>query len=288
MDTTFDSTLADNWLVVATSEALHVRGTIRTTALGREVMVTRDRSGNLHASVRGDAHGHDLLPIIALERYRMIWVTLEKPRKPLFDIPEFDEPGRRIIPCGSIGVETSGLRVVENFLDLGHLPYVHPGWLGKEPHSEVKEYTVKVDRDKDELWATECTFWQPKAALSASDGFDVDYTYRVMQPFATMLYKSSPAKPGAFDFVLLCIQPKTEESCAVYPLLGYFDDTSSDAELISFMHLIFGQDKPILESQLPRRMPIDPRTEVPTRADAMSIAYRRWLNEKGVTFGVHH
>lgn len=280
--------LADDWLVAASSDSLSVNQTMRTQVLGEEIILTRDASGHPRANVIAGLRMLDARPIFVLERYRMIWISFNEPRRQLFSVPEFDQPGRRIVPCGSIGVNTSGLRIVENFLDMAHLPYVHSGWLGKEPHSEVKTYNVERHDDTDELWATDCHFWQPKAALSAEGGFDVEYTYRVMQPHTTMLYKSSPARPGEFDFVLMCIQPVTEEQSLVHSLLGYFDDASSDAELISFMHLIFGQDKPILESQLPRRIPLDPRSEIPTRADAMSIAYRRWLREKGVTYGVHH
>ena len=32
-------------------------------------------------------------------------------------------------------------------------------------------------------------------------------------------------------------------------------------------------------------MPLGPSAELPTRADATSIAYRRWLRDKGLRFG---
>jgi phenylpropionate dioxygenase-like ring-hydroxylating dioxygenase large terminal subunit len=43
---------------------------------------------------------------------------------------------------------------------------------------------------------------------------------------------------------------------------------------------------PILENQLPQRLPLDARAEVSTRADAMSIAYRRWLKARRFNYGV--
>ncbi len=51
------------------------------------------------------------------------------------------------------------------------------------------------------------------------------------------------------------------------------------------MQLIFSQDKPILENQLPKRLPLDPRAETPIRADKVAIAYRRWLQDHQVTYG---
>jgi phenylpropionate dioxygenase-like ring-hydroxylating dioxygenase large terminal subunit len=49
--------------------------------------------------------------------------------------------------------------------------------------------------------------------------------------------------------------------------------------------LIFSQDKPILENQVPKRLPLNPRAEIPIRADAASAAYRQWLRDCGVQFG---
>ena len=64
------------------------------------------------------------------------------------------------------------------------------------------------------------------------------------------------------------------------------DDASDDKEIRLFQQTIFGQDKPILENQFPKRLPLDPRAETPIRADKSAIAYRRWLSQKGLTYGV--
>ena len=63
------------------------------------------------------------------------------------------------------------------------------------------------------------------------------------------------------------------------------DDETPETSLIQFQQMIFLQDRIILENQRPRLLPLEPRAEIPTRADASSVAYRRWLKEKGVTYG---
>jgi phenylpropionate dioxygenase-like ring-hydroxylating dioxygenase large terminal subunit len=63
------------------------------------------------------------------------------------------------------------------------------------------------------------------------------------------------------------------------------DDVSTTTELVHFQQLIFLQDRIILENQRPALLPMEARAEIPTRADASSIAYRRWLKEKGITYG---
>jgi len=46
------------------------------------------------------------------------------------------------------------------------------------------------------------------------------------------------------------------------------------------------QDKPIVENQYPKLLPLDPRIETPIKADKLAVAYRRRLSELGVTYGV--
>ncbi len=45
------------------------------------------------------------------------------------------------------------------------------------------------------------------------------------------------------------------------------------------------QDIAIVESQQPRRLPLDLQAEVHLPSDRYSIAYRKWLKQQGVTFG---
>ena len=48
----------------------------------------------------------------------------------------------------------------------------------------------------------------------------------------------------------------------------------------------FFQDKPILENQVPKRLPLGPKVEMPVRCDRLSVAYRRYLKALDVQFGV--
>jgi len=61
---------------------------------------------------------------------------------------------------------------------------------------------------------------------------------------------------------------------------------SSDADLRGFQDRIFLQDRPILENQRPLRLPLAPGAESPVRADRMSVAYRKYLRDAGLLYGV--
>jgi phenylpropionate dioxygenase-like ring-hydroxylating dioxygenase large terminal subunit len=227
----------------------------------------------------------DDTPLPTRQRYGYLWTTLGTPATDLLPIPEADETDRRVIVCGAISVKTSGLRIVENFLDMAHFPFVHTDILGAEPHTEVLSYTTEIRRGVDEVWATNCQFFQPQAALSATGGITTQYMYRVANPFATVLYKTCPNAANRWDVICLFVQPLDPDRCRAHPVMFLIDDISPLTELIHFQQLIFLQDRIILENQRPALLPLEPRAEIPTRADASSIAYRRWLKEKGVIYG---
>ena len=213
------------------------------------------------------------------------WVTFADEPLPLFDIPEAAETGRRYVPCGVVRVACSPLRAVENFLDIAHFPFVHTDVLGAEPHTEVYKYNVTVDESKDEVIASNIRFYQPQAAKSAEGGIETEYIYRVPAPMVAVLYKTCPLKTDAMDVIALFVQPVDEETCDVWPWMALYDDSSTMADLIQFQQLIFLQDRSILENQMPRKLPIDPGIEIPTRADQTSVSYRRWLKKRGALYG---
>jgi len=226
----------------------------------------------------------DRLPVN--RAYGYLWTSLGSPPGPLFEIPEYKEPDRRKMNAGTIGVATSAPRAIENFLDMAHFPYVHTDILGAEPLTEVVDYDVEIDPLTHELWAKRCRFYQPVAAATATSGQVTEYVYRVPHPYCVLLYKSYPVDPTRMDVIGLFLQPTSEESVRAHNFLCMLDEVNTDTQMRRFQHLIFGQDKPILENQMPKRLPLDPRVETSIRADKMSVAYRRWLSDLGVTYAV--
>lgn len=251
--------------------------------LGVPLTVGTDRGGEPVVR-RTDSGAADGTPLPTQVRYGYLWTSLGSPRA-LFDIPEGGEPDRRCLHAASVTVHTSAPRGIENFLDMGHFPFVHTGILGDEPHTEVKDYQVSSSVEDQEIWATECVFFQPQAALGSTGGAEVDYVYRVPHPYCSVLYKSSPNDDTRQDVIGLFIQALDEERIRAHMWLCLLDD-QPDWALRRFQVGIFGQDKPILENQLPRRLPLDPRAETPIRADKAAVAYRRWLGQLGVRYGV--
>jgi phenylpropionate dioxygenase-like ring-hydroxylating dioxygenase large terminal subunit len=263
------------WFVLGREADIPAAGTAPVTLLGEPLTLDCDGTAT-------DAAGRMLETSRA---YGHLWACPGTPAKPLFTLPEYTELDRRIALCGAVRVRASGLRLVENFLDLAHFPFVHTGILGAEERPEVPPYKAEIRRDVDEVWATDCAFWQPQAALGAADGQMSDYTYRVATPFNVILYKTCPAAPERMDVIALFVQPVGPALSRAFALVAVIDASSSETALNHFQQTIFVQDRAILENQRPTLLPLDPGAEMPTRADLTSIAYRRWLKEKGVRYG---
>jgi phenylpropionate dioxygenase-like ring-hydroxylating dioxygenase large terminal subunit len=287
-----DAVTRDLWQVIAATDETPIGVVSTTLLLDQRLAFSRDSDGNPVVWLRTtEEHGDEIdlatitarLPVIT--GYGYIWTSFGNPPDHLFPIPEYAESDRVNMSCGSIGVGSSAPRIVENFLDMGHFPYVHTDILGAEPHTEVKEYDVEVSEERDEVLATRCRFFQPRAALSATEGIEVEYIYRVPHPFCSVLYKSCPEDVSRQDVIAIFLQPMTAETTRAHLLQSMIDSTSTITDLRRFQQTIFGQDKPILENQYPKRLPLDPRAETPIRADKSAIAYRRWLSQKGITYG---
>jgi len=86
--------------------------------------------------------------------------------------------------------------------------------------------------------------------------------------------------------IFLIVQPVTEETSIAHPLLLCLPDGTTPEALRAFQQTIFMQDKPILENQVPKRLPLADGAELPIAADKSSVAYRRWLASIGLTWGV--
>ena len=112
----------------------------------------------------------------------------------------------------------------------------------------------------------------------------------VTDPYCALLTKVPEAGTttvaGWRESIALYICPVTPESSRVWFRLAVADFDSPDEKLAAFQHTIFTQDQPVLESQAPKRLPLDLQAERHAATDRVSVAYRRMLARRGVRFGV--
>jgi phenylpropionate dioxygenase-like ring-hydroxylating dioxygenase large terminal subunit len=205
---------------------------------------------------------------------------LGNPEHEVSPFPEWDDASYRKIFCGPYQVQAAGPRVVENFLDVGHFPFVHEGILGDRERPVIEDYDSEIGPEG--IISRGVRVYQPDP-YGTGRGDSVTYTYRAHRPLTASLTKESD---GPRFSIFLAITPhETVESTAWVWMAQNYGYDIPEQELVAYQDEIFGQDLPILESQRPELLPLDLQAELHLRSDRTAIAYRRWLNELGLTFG---
>jgi phenylpropionate dioxygenase-like ring-hydroxylating dioxygenase large terminal subunit len=212
----------------------------------------------------------------AMERYGLVWVALGEPSGDIAPFPdgEWDDPGYRTIVSNRYQWKTSAGRAVENFMDISHFPYVHEGILGSRDNTEVQKHVVS-ERDGGIYYFLEAP--EP-ATLHSKPGDVIRWEYFLTGPFTIHLRKTVPS--GDVTLISMAASPTTETTTAMFLWIArnHQLDPSADAEFIDFTHEIMEQDRLVVESQRPERIPTDLRDELHLKVpDASGIAYRKYL-----------
>lgn len=215
-------------------------------------------------------------------RYGLVWVSLH-PDADVAEIPQFpeweDDEYRKFL-CGAYPVRSSPLRVMENFLDVSHFPFVHDGLLGDRQHPQVSDYQVR--QDATGLHLRHLQVWQPDPD-GTGVGSKVTYNYHAMTPMVAWFEKLSPAGRLTIYFAIC---PQDAEACVgwMWIAMNYGWELPED-QLRGFQDRVVRQDIPIVESQQPKRLPLDLSAEGHLPSDRSSIAYRQWLLARQTQFG---
>ncbi len=275
-----DPVLFNDWHVVAAVDEVSSATSVTRSLMGERIDLKLEESGALVASCAPNGGR-----IHCRQKYGLIWVCLGSPSRDVLTFTESSDPRFGVTTIGPYGVATSGPRIAENFLDMTHFPFVHRGILGVPAHPEVRDYTVENGGDEADIVSNDCLFWQPVTTASGA-GSLVRYQYRVLRPLTVVLNKRPDNEAGSAIAILLTIQPIQEEYSIAWMLFAA-PELQRLAELWQVRQGgVFFQDKPILENQRPKRLPLDSHSEISLRADRMSTAYRRYLMQLGLQYGV--
>lgn len=183
--------------------------------------------------------------------------------------------------CGPYEFHAAAPRVVENFLDVAHFPYVHEGILGDRDKPQIPDF--EVERTKHGIRALDVEVWQPDA-YGTGEGSWVDYDYETKRPFTAYLAKKHDGQRLA---ILACVHPidLSHSRMWMYNAVNYNLNEMTHDDVAEFCDSIALDDVPIVESQRPGLLPLDLAAELHRPSDRCSIAYRKWLSEQGVQFG---
>jgi phenylpropionate dioxygenase-like ring-hydroxylating dioxygenase large terminal subunit len=212
--------------------------------------------------------------------YDLVWVCLGEPAGEPPPFPEWDDPAYRNIPCGPYTFRAMGPRIIENFLDVGHFPFVHAGFLGDPAHTEIDEYEAEITATG--VISRDIPMWQPDPD-GTGHAAKVLYTYEALKPLTARFTKTQGVQKFAMIDIVTPVD--TDKSLAWgIMVMNYRHDLPLET-IVKFQDEVTAQDLPIVESQRPEMLPLDLQAELHLRSDRTAIAYRKWLRQLGLKYG---
>jgi phenylpropionate dioxygenase-like ring-hydroxylating dioxygenase large terminal subunit len=246
---------------------------------GRCVSVPSSRPG---ASIPPAAH---LSCVHLEERYGLVWMCPGEPSdEPCGQIPLVSyesNPAFRRINTGVGAWAVSAPRMVDNFLDISHFPWVHTGTFGAGQASEVAlielgdlgdgwyGYSYEVNANNPDQASATSGSTDAVVRRQMTTGFHLPFTIR-----GTIKYEH-----GLEHVLLLCSTPVDDTNSLFTFVVWRNDNFSIDPqEAVAFDREIGAEDKRMLE-QLSGTMPLGQTGLANVQSDRPSVEWRRRFAE---------
>ena len=219
----------------------------------------------------------------ATESDGFIWASLGKPPHEPPRFPEYPDNSYRKILAGPYNYHGNPFRTVENFLDVAHFPFVHANING-DPNNPEPIGDYEVFKDEVGISTGPILRFQP---FGDHRGIPVTAHYQYNCPRPLSAYFQKNTGEGNRFCTFMAVTPLDIDDCILWVqvAINYGFDLP-EPQILERQDAVYNQDKPIIESQRPHPLPLDLKKELHVRSDKYCVAYRRWLKELGVTWGV--
>jgi phenylpropionate dioxygenase-like ring-hydroxylating dioxygenase large terminal subunit len=223
----------------------------------------------------------------AQERYGLIWLCLAEPRAPIPELPELEDSAYHTFFHSTGEWHTSAARMIENFIDTSHFPYVHPGINATPDDPVIPDFPVMRNglelRFETRFTAPSAdTFRGPDTLASFSAFTEGRRRYRVVLPFTAQAIRPMPEGRRQLVSVIAAPIGGKRMRYYVFSSRNFALDQPDDA-FRTLISTIFAQDRTIVESQRPEALPLDLTEELHLKGpDAGTLQYRRMLSELGL------
>jgi phenylpropionate dioxygenase-like ring-hydroxylating dioxygenase large terminal subunit len=221
------------------------------------------------------------------ERYGLVWLAPQEPKCDIHHFPEWDTVGFDRIWSSIVRTNAGAAQLVDNFLDASHFPFVHTQTFGDD-----KASTVVDDGIARHGWFVRTSFstWyrnfdDPLVATGDHDAVQPQDLLKQGSASLTVYLRLYFPVTDATFAILFCCQPETATTTRIYKLMARNDlhgDQGRIAATVKDEDLILQEDLAVLERYIHSELHLDQRVEVHTKADRLSIAWRRllaeWLN----------
>jgi phenylpropionate dioxygenase-like ring-hydroxylating dioxygenase large terminal subunit len=218
------------------------------------------------------------------EQDGLVWLAPREPRAaaPRISAPRNDGADLATVTLPVLRVEANAAMLVDNFLDEAHLPFVHQATIGGAgpeviPRAEVRRDGLSCTAVREHTFTN-----MTDPAVVAGERAAVQrrrMTYGFQAPLtATLLLEYLDA--DGWQFLTFSVLPEDATSVRVFQTLtgpGMADPAAAGAAA-KYEMSIFDEDLDLQRRALSGlEFPLDPAAELHTRADRVSVEFRRVL-----------
>jgi len=224
-------------------------------------------------------------PAEVTETGGLVWLAPEAPRAPIPDLGPGVPPGGDAIATvflPVLRVEANAAMLIDNFLDEAHLPFVHAATIGGAgpepiPRADVERRGLSFTAVREHTFTN---LTDPAVRDGARPAVQRRrMTYRYQAPLtATLLLEYLDAE--GWQFLTFTVQPEDERICRVYQTVTGpgMADTERAESAAKYEMSIFDEDLELQRRALSGlEFPLDVAAELHTRADRVSVEFRRVL-----------
>lgn len=224
------------------------------------------------------------VPYAVADRYGLVWLAPLEPLVGLPDFPEWDDDAFVNAANDPRPTTVSAAQLVDNFLDATHLRTVHAGTFGVDDGGYLPACDVVRD-----TWVAHTTFDvnyrnydDPLVETGEHPLVQPQRLYKEISGPTTSIVRLFHPLTGKTVSFLFASAPHDRTSTTVFKLMSRDDLTDPAAqlpELLKFEDRVLDEDLVVLEAYADMAVSTDVRAEVSTRADRLSVAYRRVLGD---------
>jgi len=224
-------------------------------------------------------------PAEVAERDGLVWLAPLPPRAALPElVPGGALAGEGIatVQLPVMQVEANAAMLIDNFLDEAHLPFVHAATIGGAgpepiPRADVARHGLSFTAVREHTFTN---LTDPAVRDGSRPAVQRRrMTYRYQAPLAATLLLEFLDADG-WQFLTFVVSPEDERTCRVFQTVtgpGLTDAEQADSAA-KYEMTIFEEDLDLQRRALSGlEFPLDPAAELHTRADRVSVEFRRVL-----------
>jgi phenylpropionate dioxygenase-like ring-hydroxylating dioxygenase large terminal subunit len=217
------------------------------------------------------------------EHLGLVWIAPDPPTTALPEVPEHDDPAFVRCPLPPMEWHASAAQMTDNFLDPGHIAFLHLDTFGAIEDRIVNDYEVVRS-------ATGFSVSYLHTTKALADSFDAGDDFRTVQresywiytpPHHVYLRLTYPDEATVMTITFFH-QPVNATTTRVF-CTDYRNDIDDDpdqiAGVVAFQSAVAAEDKALLETLRRKAVPLDPTAEFHTKADRITLEMRRVLRE---------